>query len=658
MAKIFKGYKAGSIAAGNNTPTTVSQLAATVSHHRGATNAGKARILSELYSMLQMPAIQHLISENAVVRLDEFMKRPFSDTKVLQRAADILGTSVVATAKAYHSGKGDDYESVAMVFGNPSAPISLSGAGFLSPHPGGSRHPEILTAMKTYGGHFITTNLDVGLQGGPYKLPDKIREAGNKGNTYVQVDYTIVIPAKYSSNGKIKIFLIEFKAGETHLVMAIDEAYQLRKAKALYEMWWGANNVDVTMIYHPFLAGRADFSPELRNKHAVGDVVYVNFEGMCKFLKLNERNVRRIGMARFKFTVGIGEAASKVWRYTEKLIEEATVAASGKALAAATTGNAVANPMNLLGSVKLANALMHSGKETINNIFGTNIGRVLPNGRVSNTLWKEVSEKLIFLLLKREELKARLNAANQTQGILGLYGITREILSLDPDGRILRPEVASKLKKFIADVERVVPIHKNQPVPPVLGTNYVVEYIKLRSESLGAAMYDFSLDQIPEDDRIILAERRAAAAAAVGAANAAINAAIANMRIRKMNNVNFTPIFMSVFNSQANKDTKTARLAKLFKAFGDRFDTELTQVFEPRYTAAIVAGSLNGLEAVKTNLLSLANKRNANEAKLRALNTNRLLPRARGQAGNTIRAGKLMGIVDPKILLLRKKAKK
>lgn len=609
--------------------------------------------------MLQMPAMQHLISENAVVRLDEFMKRPFSDTKVEQRAADILGTTVVATSKAYHSGKGDDYESVAMVFGNPSAPISLSGAGHLSPQKGGIRHPEILNAMKTYGGHFITTNLDVGLfPGAQYKLPDKIREAGNKGNTYVQVDYTIIIPAKYP-NGKIKIFLIEFKAGETHLVMAIDEAYQLRKAKALYEMWWGEGNVDVTMIYHPFLAGRGDFSPELRNKHAVGDVIYVNFEGMCKFLKLNERNVRRMGMTRAKYTFGIGEAASKLWRYTERMITEATVRASGKALAAATSGNAVANPMNLLGKMTLANALKSLGGETINNIFGTNVGRLLPNGRVSNAHWKDISEKLMFLLLKREELKARLKAENQTQGILGLYGITKEILSLDPDGRILRPEVSSKLKKFIADVERVIPTHKNQPLSPILGTNYVVEYIKLRAESLGKAMYDFSIDQIPEADRIILAERRAAAAAAESAANAAINAAISNMRSRNMKNVNFTPIFMSVLNNaKANDDTKKKRLAKIFKAFGERFDTEVTQVLEPRATAAIAARNLQSLETLRRNMNALANKRNANEAKLRALAPNTLMPRAmgRGKPGNTIRAGRLAGTVDPKLKLFRKKA--
>jgi hypothetical protein len=616
-------------------PRNITNIANDISSYRGG-NASKRKILTELYTMLKPPAIQQLISEDAIRRLDDFIKKPFSDTRVQQRALDTLVTSVAATTKAYHSGKGDDYESVAMVFGNPAAPISLSAAGKVTTSPGKGRSPELLEAMKNYGGHFITVNMDV--EG----LPAAIRNKGNKGNTYVQVDYTIIIPAKITGS-KIKIFLIEFKAGESHLVMSEDEAFQLRKAKALYEMWWGKNNCDITMMYHPFLSGREDFTPELRARHTTPDVVYVDFEGISDFLKLDRQVAENLGMVRGRFTIRLGEAASILERYAtkvRKLATQATVATVGKELAKATTKNAtVTNSRNFIGNIKLVNALANQGK-TVNNIFGEGAGRLSRQANTSNTNWKAVSEKIMFFLLKRESFKPGLTA-NKTSSILAMYEVTRELLALDK-GRILRDDVANKMKKFVADVEEILPRNKNATLPSEFSNDYVIEYIKLRASMLGSSAANYSMDQIDPRDRVIVSEERATAAAAAGAANAAINAVIRNMNVRNINNVNYTQIFKTVVNSNANTAIKKARLQKIFDAFTRRFDVEVTKV-------AGMAPSQNAIN----RLNAIANKKNQQNAGLKS----NILGRGSrgGLAGNTIRYGEVKS--DMQIALKRRRLK-
>jgi hypothetical protein len=86
--------------------------------------------------MINAPLYQHLISPAAIGKLKAIINQPYTPNAPFRVKVDNLSTYFANVSKAYHSGKGDDFESVAIVFGNPALPISLSDAGLVSDSPG------------------------------------------------------------------------------------------------------------------------------------------------------------------------------------------------------------------------------------------------------------------------------------------------------------------------------------------------------------------------------------------------------------------------------------------------------------------------------------------------------------------------------------------
>lgn len=90
------------------------------------------KAISEIKNVLNPPLFKHLISPPAIGKLKSIIEKPFSPGTSFRVKANHLSTYFANVSKAYHSGKGDDFESVAVVFGNPYLPISLSDAGLVS----------------------------------------------------------------------------------------------------------------------------------------------------------------------------------------------------------------------------------------------------------------------------------------------------------------------------------------------------------------------------------------------------------------------------------------------------------------------------------------------------------------------------------------------
>jgi hypothetical protein len=267
-------------------------------------------------------------------------------------------------------------------------------------------------------------------------------------------------------------------------------------------------------------------------------------------------------------------------------------------------------------------------------------GRILLNTDPQNLNWKTVSEQLIFLLVKREQIKPKLLTLEAPAAILELYLVTKDILAKD-NGRILRDDVKAKLLKFTQDVETVF---RNIPTNSGNTTlqfkkDYFIQYIKIRSELLGKAAAKYSINSIDPRDRIIVSEEKAAADLAAGAANAIVNKAISNMNSRNALNVNYTNVFKQVITSNANSEIKKIRLEKIFKALTAKFDISVVEA-KGRGNIAAKSKNIAGVRNAVSRMNLLAKAFNQKTAALMNLGQGVPPKLARGALyGNVIRYG-------------------
>lgn len=289
--------------------------------------------------MINEPLYQHLISPAAIGKLKAIINQPYTPNAPFRVKVDDLATYFANVSKAYHSGKGDDFESVAIVFGNPALPISLSDAGLVSDSAGVAstyddegkaitmvRNPELWAAMKKYGGHYITVNLDITT----VKMPAKLA-AGGKGKSRVQIDYLIIVPPS-GNTSYYKVFILELKAGKGHLIMDETEEQQMAKADFVFKEWLG-KNTQVELLYHPFLSDDVSFAEGLAAKHESTRVTYLTLRGVCQLLKLNASTVESIGVQRAKYRGNMGKFEGALSNYItnvklneRKRLESAAVA--------------------------------------------------------------------------------------------------------------------------------------------------------------------------------------------------------------------------------------------------------------------------------------------------------------------------------------------
>ena len=466
------------------------------------------------------PRMVNLFSPGKIEEVAGFLRDP-----ILMNASGSMGSSQILSRittfftglhKTYHSGKGDDFESVAVTFGNPAVPISLSAAGTLSPDNlavgptgRGARKPSntygILDAMRKYGGHYITVNLAFdaekdAITGGlhpEYKLPAEMANKG-KGRGRVQLDYLIWIPAVWRGNILIKRargIILEFKAGETQVNMNITEEQQAEKAVYLLQNWWAEDQPVIEVYYAPYLG---DISrANLPRTWGFQTANYLKFEGLCQMLKLDTTVVRALADLRAGF---LGSAVAGTQQITTDQVSRIRNAIRRQQQLP--NGNAIL-PENTSAQIfaELDAESAHRRERRPNEPTAWNkfkqFSTSVPN-------WKGRSNRILFLMSKKnaEILKNR-TAVNQINGLIKISGLIKAILTTDGNattGRILAPEQRQRLFEQLQNIQVALSLDPkyinsmsvrfigklNLPKNKNVAKNYFISFIKARSKYLGA----------------------------------------------------------------------------------------------------------------------------------------------------------------------------
>ena len=544
--------------------------------------------------MINAPLYQHLISPAAIGKLKAIINKPYTPNAPFRVKVDNLSTYFADVSKAYHSGKGDDFESVAIVFGNPALPISLSDAGLVSDSAGIAstyddegkaitmvRNPELWAAMKKYGGHYITVNLDITT----VKMPAKLA-AGGKGKSRVQIDYLIIVPPS-GNTSYYKVFILELKAGKGHLIMDETEEQQMAKADFVFKEWLG-KNTQVELLYHPFLSDDVSFAEGLAAKHESTRVTYLTLRGVCQLLNLNQRTVQTIGLQRAKYRGNMGKFEGALSNYItnvesneRKRLESAAVAETIE-----DELEKVIRKTNLLS--KSAPNILASSSMNIGKVFSGKLA--LPLGE-SDATWKPVVQQIIYLLLKKQELQTRLKTnANTKEIITEMMRITQRILKIDENlkGRILKQNARNSLAKFVANTKNVFSNALNSGSD--VYEEYILNYIELRAKMLG--INTTNLKRVNTASK-----KRLPTPAEITAGGKTMNVALA--AAKKMGNVNFLKQVRNLRNFRnLNAASRGSKLKVISNTLKSKYNPNITQL---RYRINN-ARTIQNLNSAKTNL--------------------------------------------------------
>ena len=237
----------------------------------------------KLNSYIKKPTPANLLTAAGTrAALQTMTTRPFEKLKNVAESSikEQIGTHLAYMFKRYHTGKGDDFESVAAITNNPNLPMDCSSIGTLAPGN------PILAAMMKWGGHFFTVNMDI-----PAGLKPLLINTG-KGTTRVQLDYLIIDPRNVND---VKIYIIEFKAGSTQLVMGQAEEEQMVKATEIFRKWYPGTKFTFRLFYSPFLANQPTY---YQKSHTSTNVDYLTITGLSKILRIAVTDLQRVGNLR------------------------------------------------------------------------------------------------------------------------------------------------------------------------------------------------------------------------------------------------------------------------------------------------------------------------------------------------------------------------
>ena len=464
-------------------------------------NLSTTNVITELRSVLSAPLYQQLLSPAAIGKLKAVIEKPFSSGTPLRVKANQLSSFFANASKAYHSGKGDDFESVAIVFGNPYLPISLSDAGLVTnkndtsnvmitettKNTNESGNEVIRTkkvsiartgnalweAMMNNGGHYITVNLDIDDLLKSTNKSAKILANKGHGKQRVQIDYLIL-----NKGNPDTIYILELKAGATHLVMDPKEEEQMSKAAWVFRKWYkdaGKPEPIVKLLYHPFLAGKLE---DIIPGHTSENVTYLTLKGLCQFLALDPVLVKRLGSMRSQYRSNMATFESRLtgalFSTRNRLIANRQAKLNGAALSEAAEDE-------LEEAINKSNILSGNASKAI----GQNVGALFGN-RLSTTLnvnknsdWKQVVQYATYLITKKRNLQ------NNPAAYKEIYDIIRSILKLNSNrsGRILNPDARKQFMTF-ANAASKVYMNTNGNVNPNIKEAYLEAYIKLRARVL------------------------------------------------------------------------------------------------------------------------------------------------------------------------------
>ena len=349
-----------------------------------------------------------MLSKPMANRLQGFITAPLA--RLTEPTSRQIRASVDAVIshiyKSLASTAGGNFEAFSAVARNPWLPMDLNGSGIMlgkghdSTKPISKTNPpdEETQAFMLEGGHFYTVNMYV-----PQKIKNKWEGRG-KGDD-AQGDYYIVVPPE-SQTGTYKVYILEFKAGMTHLKMDISEEEQMLKEKEVVETWYRAlgKTVDVHLYYCPYLAGDA---PAYRASHISGHVNYITLAGLSKILNISEDNMLHFAQVRSKFNEEFTKKA-----YAVRDLAIAKVKAE--------------NPVSLNDLKAL------SSKSNFNVNFGNSVA--------SSGNYQERRARIVRLLTRRAQVLSeieKLNAKNGQKLKSELVSLTATILKLNryPPGR-------------------------------------------------------------------------------------------------------------------------------------------------------------------------------------------------------------------------------
>jgi hypothetical protein len=475
---------------------------------------------------ISQPRAVNVFSEKKVGEVAEFFRDPTlrgTSGDASLRASQIMSriaTFFSALQKTYHSGKGDDFESVAVTFGNPSIPISLSAAGTLSPDKTvmmkGGRKPSntygTLNAMRVYGGHYITVNLSfdakmdaiTGAIHPEYELPAALAPGG-KGLGRVQMDYVIVIPAKREPGTRrlirrCKVIIIEFKAGENQINMAKEEEQQAYKGAYLFQNWWADDEVEVEIYYSPYLADMSRSNlPRSWNFQFAN---YLTFEGLIQMLKLDITVTRALSDMRAEFLTGnvggTGSAVTGIVRQIRNAMIQQERRANNRNMLPPNTGAQILSRLEAASAgIAAATAAGYAQPPNSWSKF-KQFNSSVPN-------WKGRSDRILFLLAKRdaEVLKNKSNnSATQANSLIKIAAILHAILKANGDNarrRILTEAERTRIYNQLVQIRDALRINTSQinamstqflaklnlPRNKNVAKNYFISFIKARAKYLG-----------------------------------------------------------------------------------------------------------------------------------------------------------------------------
>lgn len=414
--------------------------------------------MAAIVGNLGKPNMRHMLSRAMANRLQQFMSNPLARiTEPTSRQIRASVDSVISHIyKSLASTAGGNFEAFSAVARNPWLPMDLNGSGILlgkgqdSTKPISKTNPpdEETQAFMLEGGHFYTVNMYV-----PQKIKNEWEGRG-KGDD-AQGDYYIVVPPEVPS-GEYEVYILEFKAGMTHLVMDKTEEEQMLKEKKVVETWYKAlgKRVNVKLYYCPYLAGDA---PPYRERHISGNVNYITLSGLSKILGIREDDMIHFAQVRSKFNEEFTKKAYAIRDLAIAKVESE-------------------NPLSLNQLQAL------SSKSNFNVNFGPSIA--------SSGNYQERRARIIQLLTRRKRVLSQLEQVNVKDG----QSLKKELVNL----------TATILKLNRYPPGRPLPANK-PPLVPVLANN---SYTKMLNWLRNANRTNARILQEETAFRTILEERR------------------------------------------------------------------------------------------------------------------------------------------------------
>lgn len=286
-------------------------------------------------SMWKPPRATNIFSNALRKRIKQVIMDPLDPAKVntsLNLMKETLTGHKSYMHVGFHTGKGDDYESVTAIVKNPSLPIDCSAVGHFAigvgPKSPVSSIDDRTRALLKYGGHFYTVNLEPDL----LTAAEKVK---GKGEVFIQLDYAIVDPGTNEPDGPLvrqpTITIIEFKAGPDLRFMNLSEEEQMLKAGMVFnrlaQKLRGNGLPDYKASANQYYKMRYFYSPYLARSAAVWkpswsspNISYLTIRGLGKILRVSEEDLKSFGSLRSDYINYFDKQISKIYDIVEEKV--------------------------------------------------------------------------------------------------------------------------------------------------------------------------------------------------------------------------------------------------------------------------------------------------------------------------------------------------